>query len=650
MAQRSDETDMRLASDLHRRGRFVDAERVYRRILQRQPDHVDATHMLGVLAGQTRRAVQAVELFRRTIQLKPDFAPAHYHLGNALQESDRIEEATGAYSKAIELSPGFVEALVNLAQANLRLGRLDETIVACRKAIEINPNLARPFLYLGTVLQARGQIDDAIAAYRNSIRLAPKDAQAYSHLGAALTKKGQPDEAITVLKKAMELRPDLPQAHTNASVAYKDCGQLDEAIACCRRAMELRPQSAIAHSNLIVLQNYHPDYTAKMLLEETLRWAQRHAEPLAKNIQPHLNDRSPRHRLKIGYVSADINIHPVGRFLLPLLVHHNRENVEIHCYSDTQQIDPITAQARSASDHWHDTAGLTDQDLAENIRADRIDILVDLSLHTGSRLLLFARKPAPVQASWLGYPGTTGLRTIDYRLSDSFIDPIGQTESDYVEQTIRIPSYWCYQPLQPSPVVGRLPVEKNGHITFGCLSNFSKVSSTALEMWTGVLNAISDSWLILTSNSGQHRDRIKQWFASHGVDPHRVHFVDRLPVLEYMAKYNEIDIALDTAPFAGGTTTCDALWMGVPVVTLSGKTAVGRSGVSLLSNVGLPVLIAKSPQEYIEIAASLAKELPKLTELRSGLREKMQGSSLMDIRRFTAGIEAAYRQMWVAKP
>jgi predicted O-linked N-acetylglucosamine transferase (SPINDLY family) len=504
-------------------------------------------------------------------------------------------------------------------------------------------------LYLGTALQARGRLDDAIAAYRNSIRCAPQDAQAYSHLGAALCKKGQPDEAITVLKKAMELRPDLPQAQTNASVAYKDCGQLDEAIACCKRATELRPQSAVAHSNLILLQNYHPDYTAKMLLEETLRWAQRHAEPLAKNFQPHLNERFLHRRLRIGYVSPDINIHPVGRFLVPLLTHHDHQNFEIHCYSDTQQIDPMTAQARKASDHWHEPAGLSDQELADQIRADQIDILIDLSLHTGSRLLVFARKPAPVQVSWLGYPGTTGLAAIDYRLSDPLIDPVGQTESDYVERTLRIPSYWCYQPLQPSPAVGRLPAEKNGQITFGSLSNFSKVTSVALEMWAEILNATSDSRLMLTSNPGQHRERVKRWFTDHGIDPQRILFVDRLPVLEYLAKYNEVDIALDTTPFAGGTTTCDALWMGVPVVTLSGKTAVGRSGVSLLTNVGLPELIAQSPRQYIEIAAGLAKDLPKLAVSRSQLRDKMQSSPLMDIRRFTADIENMYREIWKAR-
>jgi protein O-GlcNAc transferase len=594
------------------------------------------------------RFKEAIESNRRALKLKANLPIAHLNLAHGLRDSGDNSQAIAEYRRAIELEPRSDVGYIGLAGVLMNQGQLEETIAVCRKAIEINPNSARAYLYLGTALQAQGRLEDAIAAYRHSIRLEPRDAQAHGFLGAALSKCGLPDEAIAAFAKALELKPDLAQIHTNIVAAYKDRGQLDEAIASCRRAMELQPANPRAQSNLILIQNYHPDYTAKMLLEETQRWAQRHAQPLGKAIQPHHHDRSSQRRLRIGYVSADIYIHPVGRFLLPLLAHHDHQNFQVHCYSDTQQIDFMTADARRMSDGWHETAGLSDAALAEQIRADQIDILIDLSLHTGSRLLVFARKPAPVQATWLGYPGTTGLREIDYRISDPYIDPVGQTESDYVERTIRIPSYWCYQPIEPSPAVSELPAQRNGWITFGCLSNFSKVTAPALEMWAGVMNQTPDSRLLLTSNPGQHRQRVKRSFENHDIDPQRIQFLDRIPIEEYLAKYGEIDIALDTTPFAGGTTTCDAIWMGVPVVTLAGRTAVGRSGVSLLSNVGFPELIAQSPQQYIEIAVELAKDLPRLAKLRSGLREKMQRSPLMDVRRFAADMEAAYRQMWIA--
>jgi protein O-GlcNAc transferase len=635
---------MRLAAEHHRLDRLVEAERAFRQILEQQPSHIEATFMMGVLAAQTGRSAMAVDFFRKAVQLKPDLPIGHFNLGKALHEAGRREEAIAAYSRAIELKPNFVEALVNMGHILVYLKRFDQVITVSRRVLELQPKNGPACIALANALMDTGRFDESIIAFRKALDINPNLAETYMQLGVALTKRGLPDEAIDIFKKAMELKPTLAQIYTNAGVAYNNRGEIDESIRCCQRALELSPSSAKAHSNLIVTQNYSPDYTAKMLLEETQRWAKSQAQAIL--IQPNNIDRSPQRRLRIGYVSQDINNHPVGRFLMPLLVYHDHDNFEVHCYSDTQERVRATADARKFSDVWHDTAGLSDQALADQIRTDKIDILIDLGLHTGNRLLVFARKPAPIQATWLGYPGTIGLSAVDYRISDPYIDPIGQTESDYAEQTIRIPSYWCYLAIEVTPAVTPLPAEQRGQITFGCLNNFCKVSSTVLDLWAKLLNRTDNSRLIITSHPGQHRQRVKQWFGEQGIDPARIEFVDRLPLQEYLARYGQIDIALDTTPFAGGTTTCDALWMGVPVVTLSGQTAVGRSGVSLLSNVGLPELIARTGEQYVDIAAELAGDLPQLSELRQSLREKMRNSPLMDARRFTKDMEAAYRQIW----
>jgi predicted O-linked N-acetylglucosamine transferase (SPINDLY family) len=292
--------------------------------------------------------------------------------------------------------------------------------------------------------------------------------------------------------------------------------------------------------------------------------------------------------------------------------------------------------------------GLSDTEAADLIRQDRIDVLVDLTMHMAqNRLLIFARKPAPVQVTYLAYCSTTGLETIDYRLSDPYLDPLGQDESCYSEQTLRLPqTYWCYQMDLPIPEAGPLPAAAAGHITFGCLNNFCKVSEPALAVWTRLLRAMPNSQLLLHAHEGSHRQRLQQRMEREGIESSRVRFVGFKPAEEYFDLYRQIDIALDTFPYGGGTTTCDALWMGVPVVSLVGKTAVGRGGLSILSNVGLPELAARSEDEYVRIASDLASDLPRLSDLRSTLRQRMGQSPLMDAPRFARNMEAAYRQMW----
>jgi predicted O-linked N-acetylglucosamine transferase (SPINDLY family) len=385
-----------------------------------------------------------------------------------------------------------------------------------------------------------------------------------------------------------------------------------------------------------------------MIRDEHRIWNQQHAEPLKKFIRPHSNDREPDRPLRIGYVSADFLDHPVGRLILPLLSAHNHDHFTIFCYSDVKQPDRLTPLIRRHAGQWQNIVRLTDERVAQMIREDRIDILVDLTMHVANnRLLLFARKPAPVQATYLAYCSTTGLEKMDYRLTDPYFDPPGMNDEFYSEKSIRLPeTYWCYPNDDLSSEVGPLPALATGEITFGCLNNFSKVSPDALKLWMQLLRAMPKSRFILHAYPGAHRQRVVDLLQQGGIDPRRVAFAGKVPLREYYALHGKIDIGLDPFPFAGGTTTCDAVWMGVPVVTLIGKTAVGRGGVSILSNLGLPELIAGTPEQYIEIAMGLAKDLPRLAELRRTLRARMQASPLMDAPRFARNVEAAYRQMW----
>jgi protein O-GlcNAc transferase len=665
----------------HQAGRLTEAERIYRNILVEEPDQGDALYLLSVLAGQAGRLDEAMDLARRVIRLRPKFAEAHNSLGNALARSGQSDEAIAAYRQAIALNPHLAEAHNNLANALMEKGQLDEAILYYRGAIRLRPDLAKPHNNLGNALVSTGQVEEAIvalqhairlnpdyveahsnlgnaltelgqateaiASYRESIRLKPDYAEAHNNLGIALKRKGQLEEAIAAHRQALQLKPRYAEAFNNLGNALKEIGRLDEAVADYREAIRLRPDYTDAHSNLVYALQCHPGYDARMIHEELRTWNQLYAEPLRKFIQPHTNNRDPNRRLRIGYVSPDFRKHVVGQNLLPLFREHDHAQFDIFCYSSVVHGDVLTEQFQHRSDVWRSIIGLSDSRAADLIRQDRIDILVDLALHTaGNRLLIFARKSAPVQVTYLGYCSSTGLETMDYRLSDPYLDPPDSDLSLYSERTIRLPeTYWCYSPGGPTPEPSPPPVEAAGHITFGCLNNFAKVSP-ALDLWAEVLKIVPESRLIVHSPPGIHLDAVRERFAGKDISLDRLEFPHQQPWSQYVRTYGRIDIALDPFPWGGGITTCDALWMGVPVVSLVGGTAVGRGGTSILANIGLPELIAQTPEQYVKIAVALAGDLPRLAELRGSLRQRMRASPLMDAPRFAREIEAAYRQMW----
>jgi predicted O-linked N-acetylglucosamine transferase (SPINDLY family) len=662
--------------------RQEEAIKVYRRLLEMQPDHVEAYHNLGSAHELCGQLDEAIVMYRRALELEPDRGATHNNLASALYRCGRLDEAITAgrrafslepdsttalnnlgcaltagrqwseaadvLRRALALRPDFAEAWYNLANALKEQGKFDEAAAACRRAVEIRPNRVEAHINLGNILQAMRQFEEAVRCYRRALALRPDDVEAYSNLGNALRNGGLLDQAIAAFRRCVRLRPEFHIAHCNLGNALKDAGQIDEAVACYRRAVELCPSDVISHSNLVYSVYYHPDYDSAAILQENRRWNAMHAASLGDRSSPHDNDPDPRRRLRIGYVGADFRDHCQSLFTIPLLSRHDHEQFEIFCYSNVPRPDAFTERLRECADCWRETTGRTDEEVAQQVRADQIDILVDLTMHmSNGRPLLLARKPAPVQVAYLAYPGTTGLSAIDYRLTDPYLDPPGKADADYAEQSFRLPdTFWCYDPLADQPTPNSLPAIKEGRITFGCLNNFCKVADGTLALWSRVLAALEDSRLVLLSPPGEHRERVLDQFRRGSIDPSRIEFVQHRPRPKYLELYHRIDMSLDTLPYNGHTTSLDSLWMGVPVVTRVGRTVVGRAGYSQLSNLGLSELVAWSDDQFVSIATDLARNWTRLAHLRGTLREQIERSPLMDAAGFARNIEAAYRFMW----
>lgn len=611
-------TTIRQAFDLglahHRAGRLDEAESIYRQILSQAPDDPDAWQLLGLIAHDRGRHEEAVDRIGRAVALNPSVAAYHCHLGIALGGAGRHEAAVAAFRTAIGLDPHSADAFYNLGNALRDQGMHESAVAAYQDALGRDPALVEAWINLGVGLKELGQLGEAIAADREAIRLRPECAQAHYHLGFAQALQGRPDQAV----------------------------------ASYRRAVALDPGSATYQSQLLQTLHYHPGYDGAAIQAELARWGRQLVENLGQPTRPHDNDRDPNRRLRIGYVSADFRAHACSFYLEHLLSAHDSSQFEVACYAEVSRPDDVTRRCRSRVRIWRDTVGLSDDTLAALIREDAIDILVDLKVHTAeNRLAVFARKPAPIQVTWLGYPGSTGLSAVDYRLSDPYLDPPGLNDAFYTEQTVRLAdTFWCYDPPGPRPPVTPLPALDLGTVTFGSMNSFCKVNDPVLALWARVLRAVPGATLRILADAGSHRQRTLGIFAQNGVDPRRVEFEPRRARPLYLQLYQQIDIALDTFPYSGATTSLDALLMGVPVVSLAGQTAVSRAGLTILSNVGLPELAASSPEAYVAAAARLAGDLDRLATLRATLRHRLESSPMMDTRRFARQIELAYRAMW----
>jgi protein O-GlcNAc transferase len=579
-------------------------------------------------------------------------ASHYYDLGVALFNKHHYEEAIAHFRKALETEPGLIHAYNYIGNALQAKHHYDEAISCYKTAIRMNPNDPTAYINLGIVLQNMKQADSAISYFKQALTLNPSLHQAYEYMGLSFTSQGKNEEAVDSYRRSLQINPYSVMSLVNLGNVLSKLGKLNEAELLYKTAMQVRPDNPKPFQAFLMTMHYNSRYNAQAMFSEHLRFAKQHAEPLAAHISPHMNDRSPARRLRIGYVSPDFKRHSVAYFIEPVLAAHHREQFEVFCYSAVDSPDGITDRIKKNTDRWTDIAGMSDEEAEELVRKDAIDILIDLAGHTNNnRLLLFARKPAPIQVSWIGYPATTGLSTMDYRIVDRFTDPPGTTEQFYTEKLMWMPeSFLCFLPDEDSPDVGPLPALKAAHITFGSFNNLAKVSPELIDLWITLLKSVPDSHLIIKAEGlidSMTRNYMMNAFHQQGVDFGRLELLPwTSSVREHLEAYHRIDIGLDTFPYNGTTTTCEALWMGVPVITLSGDTHASRVGASLLSNMGLTMFIARTSEEYVRITAALAADIHKLKTLREQLRTTMRNSPLTNAGRLTADLENCFTQMW----
>ena len=562
---------------------------------------------------------------------------------------------TGAASGSDAADVARLQACIAQAAECAAAGNHAAAAELYRESLDLQPQDARIWCNFGAELNASGRTAEAELAYRRALELRPEFAHAWYNLGALLQEKGAFDEAEQCYRSAVpyveaESDHDLwVLLRNNLGLLLQNLGRQQDAIAWYRRALAEQPQECGLHSNLLFVLNSLPDTEPQRVLEEHRAWAQRFADPLAPAPEQHDNALDPGRALRIGYVSADFRQHAVAYFLEPVLRHHRHEHFEIFCYSNTARPDANTQRLREWSDHWRDVTALDDERAARLVRADRIDILIDLSGHTdGNRLLLFARKPAPIQMTWLGYHGSSGLAAMDYRITDPYVDPPGAAETCYRERLLRLPQTMvCYQPPVEAPVVNALPALERGHVTFGSFNSFAKLNGETLRAWARMLARLPGARLRVRGvPAGVSFGRLLAIFAAEGVAAERIDAIGRLPYRDYLAQYLQADLALDPYPYNGSTTTLESLWMGIPVITLAGAAGLSRCAASHLSNAGLPDLIARSWDDYLRIGLELAADIPRIAQLRAGLRERMRASPLLDAARFTAELEALYSRAW----
>jgi predicted O-linked N-acetylglucosamine transferase (SPINDLY family) len=571
-----------IAIQYHQAGKLQSAGEIYKQVLQANPNQPDALYLFGVLAHDVGNEEIAIEFIRRAIQLKGDSAEASYNLGGAYSNLKRNTEAIACYRQALTFNPSFAEAHFNL----------------------------------GNVLRRIGELSEATDCYQRTIGLKPDFVDGHVNLGLALTSQGQHEQGI---------------------VSYF-------------RALALAPGDAKVHSNLLMALHCCTGMTLATLSEAHAEFDRMHGAVLKSDDSPPVNRVDRENRIRLGFVSADLGQHPVGYFTILALENIDPQSFELFCYFDRIDNDELTRRFRSCATQWRDVVTLNDEQLVEQIKADQIDILFDLAGHTANnRLLAFARKPAAIQVTWAGYTGTTGLNAMDYLIADRFHVPVG-AEQYYQERVMRMPDgYVCYDPPAYAPSVSSLPALRHQYVTFGCFNNPGKITAETIRVWSDILKRIPESRLVLKYKGWNDRrfvQKVADAFAVHEVDVKRLEFLGQSSHADLLAEYNRIDVALDTFPYSGGLTTCEALWMGVPVVTCPGETFASRHSLSHLSNTGLTETIADCLDNYVEIAVSLATNLPHLAELRASLRERMASSPLCDGRRFATNLAIQVHEAW----
>lgn len=599
-------------------GNLEGAQKACTEIIDQAPEHVEALFLLGTIAQQWNHHAEAMELFSKAVAQSPDIPILRLYLGISLRLLKRYEESVSQLRKAIHLDPSYRDG----------------------------------WFQLGVSLEEKGDLDQSLDAYSQTRRIDPAHDQAIQRSGDIRQKQNMMEEALKFYQEAIQIQPRNFMACNNAGNVAKYMGRINEALDWYRRAQELEPNQRICSSNYLMTMLLSAECSPEETFRQHAQWSEVFEKPLIHKQKPLSNYPAKERHLRIGYLSNDYKNHPVAFFIEPILASHDRRNFTTFCYSNCDSPDMITSQLEKLADVWRPIHNLDDDELNDLIRSDSIDILVDLGGHTAkNRLTVFALRPAPVHVTWLGYAATTGMKSIDYRIADAATDPPGLTEHLHSETLWRLPhNFICYRPPANSPPVAPLPCLKNGFVTFGVFNHFSKITPEAVDLWCRLLATLPEAKLLIKAQGMEHqpmRDRTRALFASKGIFQNRLELVGKTPsIYSHLELFRKVDISLDTFPYNGTTTTCESLWMGVPVVAKKGNSHVSRVSVSLLDTVGLSGLVAGSDEDYVALAAFLARDWKNLETLRNNLRERMRGSKLLDTTGFTRNLEGAYREMW----
>lgn len=637
------------AGDEHRQaGRIEAALAAFETAARLAPTVAVAQFQVGNANYALGRYDAAITAYTRSQELEPQADTAN-NLGNTYARLDRLFDAVKAFESAIQLNPEMIPAYINLGQAQLTRKKYLEAMNALMPALSRNPRHAKGQALLAETLFAMGNFESAADCYARAVESSPEDVDLRTAFGVALTRVGRFKQAAEQYTLALQQRPDDPILYNNLGEVHRSRGQITESLFCFYKALELKPDVPETHSNLILTMQYDSSVSAEQLLKEGRFWAQRHTTGITRLAAPE-RDCDPERKLRVGFVSADLGRHPVGRFLEPVLKHRDKSRTETFVYSVGLVDDEQTTQLRVLSDHWLAAVDLSNDALAERIRADEVDILIDLAGHTAEhRLLMFATKPAPVQASWAGFSGTTGLNEIDYVIADRWVVPKDE-EQYFTERVVRLPN--CYVPFTPplpDVPVAPLPAATNRFITFGSFNNLAKVTPQVIQLWAEVLRAVPNSRLFLKTRAlGDEaiRDAVTAKFGEHLIAPERLRLEGSAPRSELLAAYGEVDVGLDPFPFNGGITTLESLWQGVPVVSLRGNRFVAHATESFLQNARLGDWVAPTRAEYLAIAQAKAGNAAELAKLRAGLRAQMESSHLAAGEPYVRDFEAALRTMW----
>ena len=637
-------------AEAHQAGQWAEAETFYRKVLEVDPDNFDANHLLGIVLSQTGRPDAGIEHIQNAVAANPGVPEAWSNLGKALYDTGRLEDAGEAFLRVLDLDPENLQALTTFDNALMDLGSPEEAAQRYRQALAIMPDAAETHNNLGNALQDLEQFEDAAESYRRSLAINPGNADTWVNQGNAYLKQGKLAEAAENYRKALTLNPETLEALNNLGNALQDLGEMEGAIESYDKALAIDPGYLPAHSNLLVTMPFLSRFTAAEVFDAS-RSAGAALETPHAGTRParHSNDPDPDRQLNIGYLSPSMSMHVLAPYMEPVLKAHIRDHVSVHVYAHVPKPDDMTLRLKDLADHWTFVHAMSDEQLAEQIRTDGIEILIDPMGHWASnRLAVFARKPAPIQVSYLCQNLTTGLSSMDYVIGDRWLNEGVAMQAYATERVVELEGGFQTMSFDQEPEIGGAPSLDNGYVTFSSFNNPSKISDACLGLWARVLNEVPTARLLIKGKYLEMPEKqallIKR-LDNHGIAEDRIEIRGFAPRQDHLSLHNLCDIALDTVPFTGGRTTADALWMGVPVVSLIGDAVYGRFSYSHLARAGVPELAAKSEDEFVEIAAALAADQNRLGNYRKTLRESLK-SSLLDADRHVGKLEDAFRIMW----